>query len=97
MPPLRGRLNKSQEHGDKETKTGRGRASTGKRKERSARGSVKEIKNKERSVLVQVSIGESEDSKQISKALAETLRKENRRRKAHGDSRFGYVIRILEG
>lgn len=67
------------------------------RKERSARDAVKEIKNKERSVLVQVSIGKSEDSKQISKALAEALRKENRRRKAHGDSRFGYVIRILEG
>lgn len=58
---------------------------------------MEEIKNKERSVLVQVSIGKGKDSKQISKALAETLRKENRRRKAHGDSRFGYIIRILEG
>lgn len=57
---------------------------------------MKELRSRNSKVLVQVSVGRSADSREICKALAETLRKENRRRKAHGDSGFGYIIRILE-
>ena len=58
---------------------------------------MKEIRNKNEAVLVKISVGNSPDSKEICKELAAVLRRQNRRRRAHGDSGFGYIIRIIEG